>query len=125
MERSAVAPPTALDAAQRDVPTCAPDEAVSVAASRAEALGWETCVVVNDHRVVLGRLRGDSWRDEHRRAEDAMEEGPTTTRADDDLHALVERMATRKVAEMIVTDPDGHLLGVVRRGDAERFMQRT
>lgn len=51
-----------------------------------------------------------------------MEDGPTTTRADDDLAAVVERMTRRKVTELLVTDPDGRLIGVLYRDDAERLL---
>jgi len=48
-----------------------------------------------------------------------MEEGPTTTRADDDLEQLTARMRRRSVGSILVTDPDGRLMGVLYREDAE------
>lgn len=39
--------------------------------------------------------------------------GPTTVRAHEPLDALRQRMRSRKVREMIVTTPDGVLLGVI------------
>jgi CBS domain-containing protein len=53
---------------------------------------------------------------------DVMENGPTTTRADDDLANLIERMRKRHVASIIVTDPDGRLIGVVYREDGEKVL---
>jgi CBS domain-containing protein len=44
-----------------------------------------------------------------------MEPGPATVRAHEPLPPLLERMARRQVDEMIVTTPEGELLGVVRR----------
>jgi CBS domain-containing protein len=77
-------------------------------------------MVVNKQRVVLERLRGDViLRDGDARVEEVMEEGPTTTRADDDLERLTSRMRARSVASILVTDPDGRLIGVLYRRDAE------
>ena len=70
-------------------------------------------MVVNEERVVLGRLRGDALsQDPHATAEDVMEDGPTTTRADDNLEHLTTRMRNRSVASIVVTDPDGRLIGL-------------
>ncbi len=70
--------------------------------------------VVDDAGVVQGRLReadlaqhGDSI------AETAMEIGPTTVRANEPLDALRERMDGLDVDHVLVTTPEGHLLGAV------------
>jgi CBS-domain-containing membrane protein len=44
-----------------------------------------------------------------------MQPGPTTVRAHEPLEPLLSRMSTENVHEMIVTTPEGVLLGVVRR----------
>jgi CBS domain-containing protein len=67
------------------------------------------------HLVVQGRLRLDRLDPtDARPAEEAMEPGPTTIRADADLPDATERMSRRGVASLIVSDPDGVLLGVLR-----------
>jgi hypothetical protein len=72
-------------------------------------------VVVNESGVVAGRLRtGMIGPDDQRRAEDAMEAGPATIRAHDDLAATLARMADRHVEVLLVTTPEGRLLGAVR-----------
>jgi CBS domain-containing protein len=110
-------------AVTRDVPTCAVDEPVSVAAQRATRAGVGACIVVDPARIVLGRLRGRALiPDDHRPAEAVMENGPTTTRADDDLAAVIDRMTRRNVTELLVTDPDGKLIGILHRGEAERVL---
>ena len=43
-----------------------------------------------------------------------MQPGPTTVRANEPLEPLLDRMGERNVAEVLVTTPDGRLLGVVR-----------
>lgn len=98
-------PPSALDAADRDPPTCAPDAAVGELPA--------PVLVVNDHGVVLGRVRPGARPDAI--AEDVMEPGPTTVRANEPLDDLLTRMERRKVHEIVITTPEGRLLGVVYR----------
>ena len=45
--------------------------------------------------------------------------GPTTVRAHEDLAPLLDRMQRRGTSAALVTDADGHLLGVLVR-DARR-----
>jgi hypothetical protein len=47
---------TAGDVARRNVPTCALDDNLTEVRERVRAAGWDTCIVVNAQRVVLGRL---------------------------------------------------------------------
>lgn len=82
---------------------------------RVEAAGWDTCVVVNDERVVLGRLGRRVLREATGRAEEAMTSGPSTVRPNLALDALYERMTRQNLTSVIVTTSDGRLVGVVRR----------
>jgi CBS domain-containing protein len=108
----------ALDGADREPPTCHPDELVS---DLAPSVPGSTLVVVNERRIVLGRFRvGAASADIAARVEEVMEPGPATVRAHEPLAALLERMARRHVDEMIVTTPEGVLLGMVRRTREER-----
>lgn len=103
--------PRALDAADRDPPTCSPESLVDRAVASTPGA---TLVVVNEQRIVLGRLRPNTAGAGGRtRVEDVMEIGPTTVRAHEPLVPLLERMARRQVDEVIVTTPEGELLGVV------------
>lgn len=73
-----------------------------------------TLVVVNEQRIVLGRLRaGTAGASGETRVEEVMEAGPTTVRAHEPLVPLLERMARCQLDEVIVTTPEGVLLGVV------------
>jgi len=118
--------PRAGAVARRDVPTCSPAERVGEAARRARDARWDTCIVVNEAGVVLGRLRGSALdASDERRVEKAMEDGPTTTRADDALESLVPRMRRRNVPAIVITDPDGRLLGVLHIDDAEAALPRS
>ena len=42
------------DVAHRDVPTCALDEPLAEVREHVRVGGWDTCIVVNEQRVVLG-----------------------------------------------------------------------
>ena len=77
---------------------------------------------MNDERVVLGRLRGTALSaDAEARAEEVMEAGPTTVRPDERLSDLATRLRERDVASIVVTMPDGRLVGQLLRDDAERL----
>jgi len=108
--------PSAGGAADRDVPTCRLDNDLPAVRSRVRPSGWEICVVVNEHRVVLGRLgRGALAADDDLTVEEAMSEGPGTVRPDTPLDELLERLAKRNLTTAIVTTSDGRLVGAVRR----------
>ncbi len=120
-EGTAVGQPRAGDIALRDIPTCGLANRLSDARDRSQDADQNVCIVVGDHGVVLGRLRGDALRgDSAATIESAMEDGPTTIRADASLHEITERMRKRRVLSILVTDPEGRLLGILYRKDAEQ-----
>jgi CBS domain-containing protein len=47
-----------------------------------------------------------------------MQPGPTTVRAHEDLDATRQRMHDRHVAHLLVTTPDGILIGVLNAEDS-------
>ncbi|MEP6813481.1 MAG: CBS domain-containing protein [Actinomycetota bacterium] len=111
---------TAGDTARRDVPTCSLDARLPEVRERVCAAGWETCIVVNEERVVLGRLgRKTLASDADVSAEAAMTPGPGTVRPSIGADALLERMRARHLTSFLVTTSDGRLVGLVRRGDIE------
>jgi CBS domain-containing protein len=111
---------TAGDVAHRDVPTCTLDEPLAEVRERARAAGWDTCIVVNDQRVVLGRLgRRAVGSDSDESVEEAMSPGPSTIRPSIGTDALLERMHARKLTSYVVTTPDGRLVGLIRRNELE------
>jgi CBS domain-containing protein len=100
---------------EADVPRCLLDAEAGEAVSGAQAAGWPVCVVVNDSGVVAGRLRvGKVATDDRRRAEETMEPGPATIRPHDDLAATLARMADHHVGLLLVSTPEGTLLGALR-----------
>jgi CBS domain-containing protein len=114
-EHQGTLPARVLSALDTAVPTCALDDHAGPAAVRAGASGWSICVVLNTTGIVAGRLRVDKVATEDlRHADEVMEPGPATIRAHDDLAATLARMADRRVGVLLVTTPDGKLLGAVR-----------
>src|SRR5579859_189037 len=73
--------PRAADVARQDVVTCRLDERLGDVRGRATAAGWETAVVLNEERVVLGLLRTKELNgDAEQLIEHAMRPGPSTFR---------------------------------------------
>ena len=115
------ATPRAGDVTDRDTSTCSLHDRLGDVCDRLRAVGKTNCTVVDDQRVVLGRLRGDSLDgDPEQTAEAVMEAGPTTVRPSEPLDVLIERMQKRKVESIVVTTATGVLVGVLRREDGER-----
>jgi Mg/Co/Ni transporter MgtE len=111
---------TAGDVAHRDVPTCTLDDSLSQVRERVRVAGWDTCIVINEQRVVLGRLgRKALAGDTDESVEAAMTPGPSTVRPSIGTDALLERIRARNLTSYLVTTPDGRLVGLVRRADLE------
>jgi CBS domain-containing protein len=104
-----------------DVPTCSPHDPLRDVCERLDESGWDTCFVVDERRVVLGRLgrRAIRGRDDVS-AEQAMTLGPSTIRPSARLRDVVERMVRQKLTSLPVTTSDGRLFGLLLREDAER-----
>ena len=113
--------PRAQHVARRDVPTCGLSDQVGAVRERVRAAGWDQCIVVNQQRVVLGRLRQkELGGDGTARVETVMESGPTTIRPDTMLEGIAKRMGERRVESIVVSTSDGQLVGVLYRSDAEQ-----
>jgi CBS domain-containing protein len=112
--------PTVGEVARRDVPTCGLADRIADAKARAQAAGFAACVVVNEQRIVLGLLRSQELSaDPAATAEQVMRAGPTTYRLDVPAREAGTRMRQRGVDALLVTTPDGALVGLLRREDAE------
>ncbi len=70
--------------------------------------------------VLLGRLRKAGLEDEtDAKAQDLMEPGPSTTRPDTPPGKLLAKLQSADLTTAVLTDPEGRLLGIVRRADLE------
>lgn len=111
------------DITRPDIPTCSPDDTIGAARSNTFDAGWDECVVIDCDRIVIGRLRGNAWETDYTATVDQiMESGPTTVRPDGLLQHLVDRMAKRDTTLVLVTTPQGGLIGAVIRQEAERLL---
>jgi CBS domain-containing protein len=119
-ERAAV--PYAGELADTDPPTCALTDTVDDIRAGLDGSRYGFCLVINDGRIVLGRV----WRSAIERADSAaaaegvMEAGPSTVRFDVPARDLAQRLAERDLRTAVVTTPEGRLVGVFHRADAER-----
>jgi CBS domain-containing protein len=110
---------------RRDVPTCQPGDRLKTVCEQLDESGWDTCFVVDERRVVLGRIERRAIRGrEDVVAEEAMTPGPSTIRPSARLEAMVERMKRQKLSNLPVTTSDGRLVGLLSRRDAEEAHRR-
>jgi Mg/Co/Ni transporter MgtE len=105
--------------ARADTPTCTLAERLQDVCTRVREGGWNTCLVVDERRVVLGRLGRKALARTDAVVEEAMSAGPRTFRPDVRLGAVVGWMRRRNLTSAVVTTSDGRLVGVVLRDEAE------
>jgi CBS domain-containing protein len=106
------------------VPTCSLDDRLRDVRKRLEESDWDTCFVVDDRGVVLGRLGRRAIRERADvAAEEVMTPGPSTVRPSARLGAMVERMHAQKLTNLPVTTSDGRLLGLLTLHDAEEALR--
>ncbi len=107
------------------MPTCTLAESLRDVCDRVRAVGWDTCFVVNEQRIVLGRLgRTALAQADDTTVEEAMSAGPSTVRPSLDLDKAVERMHAENLTGLPVTRSDG-VLPRPRRDDAERALKSS
>ena len=121
MEGTAADQPRAIDLARRDVVTCRLDDPAAVVRERIEDSPYGFGFVTSDDEVVLGRVRASVLKDAPPEllAADVMEPGPSTTRPDTPPAQLLRRLVDSDLNSAVLTDPEGRLLGIVRRADLE------
>ena len=108
-----------------DAPNCAPDDRLIEICQRLEESGWDTCFVLDERDVVLGRIGRRAIRDRaEASAEEAMTLGPSTVRPSARLAAMVERMQRQKLTSLPVTRSDGRLVGLLTLREAEAALPR-
>ena len=109
--------------ARTHVPACRPHDRMTEVRERVRAAGWDTCFVVTEEHVVLGRLgRAALAGDDDVDVEQAMSAGPSTVRPSLELDRAVERMRTQKLTTLPVTTSEGRLLGLLERDMAEQAL---
>ena len=87
---------------------------------RLGASSFDRCVVVSNQGFVLGLLRERELATElEATAEEAIRNGPATFRPDEPVEKMAKRMGERGASAVLVTTPDGRLVGLLYRDDAE------
>jgi CBS domain-containing protein len=103
--------------------TAAIDEPAGAVRARVAASPYGFALVVAADGTLVGRLRAAELAgDPTARSEAVMEAGPSTVRPDRPLAELVAVMRERDLRFMVVTTPEGRLLGVLPRGLAEQTL---
>ena len=98
------------------IPTCRADERVDKVAARVGSV--DLCVVVIGAGVVNGVMRRPQLEQANgARVADVMELGPATVRPSEERKVLNDRLVRAERSEILVTSPEGRLLGVYRRND--------
>jgi predicted transcriptional regulator len=102
---------------------CRLGDSVGDVAHKLETVPHDYCVVLNDHDIVLGRMRKKDLRgSDESKVEHVMEPGPTTVRATEPAKGLLERMRNKRVPTVIVTTHKGRLMGAATEGALERLL---
>jgi CBS domain-containing protein len=108
-----------------DAPTCRLDDSLRDMCARLDQSAWDTCFVVDQRRVVLGRLGRRAIRGRKDvSAEDAMTPGPSTIRPSARLRDVVERMQRQNLTNLPVTTSDGRFVGLLTRHDTEEALRQ-
>ncbi len=109
-----------------DVPTCLPGDRLHDVCEQLDESGWETCLVLDERGVVLGRIGRRAIRGRADvTAEEAMTPGPSTIRPSARLGAVVERMQRQNLSNLPVTTSDGRLVGLLSRREAEEGLRQS
>jgi CBS domain-containing protein len=88
-----------------------------------ETVPHDYCVVLNDHDIVLGRMRTRNLHGpDDTTVGHVMEPGPTTVRPSEPAEGLLERMREKNVPAVIVTTNKGRLMGTVTQDALARLL---
>ena len=118
-EGRAAKAPEAGDVIRGDDIVCHLGERLGDSVDRLRTQGRDGCIVIDDHHVVLGRVRRrDLAGNPDAKIEDVMQLGPSTIRPDTPLDTVVKTLREGNVASTLVTDPDGRLIGTIYLEDA-------
>jgi len=78
----------------------------------------DLCVVVDDAGIVLGDLRGKALRaSPETLVDDVLNPAPSTYRPNVSVAEMASELAKTGAQRVLVSDADGHLIGLLRRDD--------
>jgi predicted transcriptional regulator len=120
MEGANADAPRAIDFARQDVVTCRLDDTVGSVRPLVAASPHGFAFVTTADCILLGRLRKAALEgDADRRVGEVMEPGPSTSRPDLDPGELLAKLQKTDLTTAVLSDPEGRLLGIVRRTDLD------
>jgi CBS domain-containing protein len=112
--------PRALDLVRTDVVTCGLQDTIGGVRDRVAQSPYGFAFVLGTGATLLGRLRRAALHGSpDTKAVDVMEPGPSTTRPDTSPHELLAKLQAANLTSAVLSDPEGRLLGIVRRADLE------
>jgi rhodanese-related sulfurtransferase/CBS domain-containing protein len=112
--------------ARTEVATCRLATPVADLRTLLDQSEYDSCFVVNEERIVLGRVyRSRLEKRGARTAEDVMDPGPSTYRPDLPATELAERMREAELTNAPITTSDGRLIGLALRKDVEDVASRS
>ena len=118
--------PRAGNTARKDAPTCGLKDRLGEVRERVRTQGWDSVVVVNEERVVLGLLRSAELdKDADLVVERAMRPGPSTFRPYVSLHEMAHFMVEHKLENTPITTSDGRLVGLLLTKDVLEAMDKA
>jgi len=121
LEGTKATEPRTIDFARHDAATCGLNERLGDIARRVASSPYSFGLVLSDTGVLLGRLRQSALDgDPQAQAEEVMQSGPSTVRADTNPRELAQRLQKTNLTTAVITDPDGRLLGIARLDDLPR-----
>lgn len=116
VERGPNMPPVVGDLINRDVPRCRAGDSIDAARQAAYEMGMDFCPVVNDEGVLLGVCTRNTLHAHPSIAVDlVMEPGPITARPSMPVKDALDILERKKTRTLIVTTPDGNLIGCFDR----------
>jgi CBS-domain-containing membrane protein len=122
VEGRAAGEPTVGQLADRGAPTCRPGERLADLRGRMGDRSW--CAVLNEERILLGRVRRRQLGDApEAAARDVMEPGPSTYRPSLPVAEMFQSMQEGRFESAFVTDSDGRWIGLVTRADLEAALR--
>jgi len=116
VERGPKMSPMVGDLINRDVPRCRAGDSIEAARQAAYEMGMDICPVVNDDGVLVGLCTRNTLHAHPSITVDmVMEPGPITARPSMAVKEALDIMERKKSRTLIVTNPDGKLLGCFDR----------
>ncbi len=112
--------PRVIDHVRDDVITCRLDDKIADVRQRVAECRYGFAFVTTAEGVLLGRLRKAALEGpSDLTASEVMEPGPSTTRPNTAPTELLARLQKADLTTAVLTDPEGRLLGIVRRSDLD------